>query len=45
MKLRTLPREPHFVHLAWAVRRLTPLQAKYIRMFYGEQTLSEISAL
>ncbi len=45
MKPRTPPHEPHFVHLAWAVRRLTPPQAKYIRMFYGEETLSEISAL
>ncbi len=33
------PTEPHFVHLSWAVRRLTPTQAKYIRLFYGEETL------
>lgn len=33
------PHEPHFVHLSWAVRRLTAIQAKYIRMFYGEGTL------
>lgn len=45
MHPRTPPHEPHFVHLAWAVRRLTPAQAKYIRMFYGEETLSEIAAL
>jgi len=38
----TMPHEPHFVHLAWAVRRLTPIQAKYIRMFYGDETLAEI---
>ncbi|MDH5803699.1 MAG: HNH endonuclease [Gemmatimonadota bacterium] len=37
------PHEPHFVHLAWAVRRLTGIQAKYIRMFYGEDTLAEIA--
>lgn len=36
------PMEPHFVHLAWAVRRLTPIQAKYIRTFYGEDTLREL---
>ncbi len=42
---RTLPREPHFVHLAWAVRRLTPAQAKYIKMFYGRDTLAQISRL
>jgi len=39
------PFEPHFVHLAWAVRRLTPVQTKYIRLFYGEATLRELSAL
>lgn len=33
------PVEPHFVHLAWAVRRLTPTQAKYIRLFYGEEAV------
>ncbi len=36
------PTEPHFVHLAWAVRRLTATQMKYIRMFYGEATLAAI---
>jgi len=40
-----LPYEPHFVHLSWAVRRLTPVQSKYIRLFYGEATLRELSAL
>ena len=35
----TPPAEPHFVHLAWSVRRLTVIQAKYIRMFYGEAAL------
>ena len=30
------PVEPHFVHLAWSVRRLTDIQQKYIRLFYGE---------
>ena len=39
------PYEPHFVHLAWAVRRLTPVQSKYIRLFYGEETLAELRAL
>ncbi|MEO8448380.1 MAG: HNH endonuclease [Gemmatimonadota bacterium] len=36
------PHEPHFVHLAWAVRRLTAAQAKYIRLFYGEEALRAI---
>lgn len=35
----TPPHEPHFVHLAWAVRRLTSTQAKYIRLFYGDEAL------
>ncbi len=39
-----LPHEPHFVHLTWAVRRLTPVQSKYIRLFYGEETLAELRA-
>jgi len=36
------PIEPHFVHLAWAVRRLTAIQQKYIRIFYGEAALKAI---
>lgn len=40
-----VPVEPHFVHLSWAVRRLTPIQAKYIRVFYGEATLRQLEAL
>jgi 5-methylcytosine-specific restriction endonuclease McrA len=39
------PREPHFVHLSWAVRRLTPIQAQYIRVFYGEETLRELEKI
>ena len=45
MHPRMTPHEPHFVHLAWAVRRLTPIQSKYIRMFYGQDTLAQISRL
>jgi 5-methylcytosine-specific restriction endonuclease McrA len=37
------PHEPHFVHLAWAVRRLTAPQAKYIRMFYGKDALQALN--
>jgi 5-methylcytosine-specific restriction endonuclease McrA len=40
-----VPLEPHFVHLTWAVRRLTPVQAKYIRLFYGEDTLRTLQGL
>ena len=39
------PVEPHFVHLSWAVRRLTPIQSRYIRMFYGADTLHQLEAL
>jgi 5-methylcytosine-specific restriction endonuclease McrA len=33
------PGEPNYVELVWAVRRVTPTQAKYIGMFYGEEVL------
>lgn len=36
MRLRIVPTEPHMVHLVWAVRRLTPLQRKYVVRFFGE---------
>ena len=39
------PFEPHFVHLAWAVRRLTSVQSKYIRTFYGADVLSTLEAM
>ncbi|MDX1673906.1 MAG: HNH endonuclease, partial [Longimicrobiales bacterium] len=39
MRLRTRPTEPNHVELVWAVRRITPVQAKYISMFYGEDVL------
>lgn len=42
LALRTPPAEPHFVYLTWVVRRLTPIQEKYIRMFYGSDTLVEL---
>ena len=37
-----VPVEPHFVHLSWAVRRLTPKQAHYIKVFYGDEMLAQI---
>lgn len=39
MKLRSVPSEPNHVELVWAVRRITPVQAKYISMFYGDDVL------
>ena len=41
----TAPIEPHFVHLSWAVRRLTPSQAHYIRLFYGQDMLHQLEDL
>lgn len=41
----THPVVPHFVHLAWAVRRLTPQQAKYIKLFYGSDVLATLREL
>lgn len=39
------PIEPHFVHLSWAVRRLTPAQSRYIKIFYGDETLHHLEEL
>ena len=43
MKLLCTPGEPNHVQLVWAVRRVTPEQVKYIRMFYGEDALSALT--
>lgn len=42
MHLLTDPGEPNYVHLVWAVRRVTPIQAKWIGMFYGEDTVAAL---
>ncbi len=42
MTLHTVPREPNYVELVWAVRRVTDVQAKYIAMFYGEEVLEAL---
>ena len=44
MRLLTVPGEPNHVELVWAVRRITPVQAKYISMFYGEEVLRSLRA-
>ena len=44
MRLLTEPREPNYVRLVWTVRRVTPTQARYIKMFYGEEALSTLQA-
>jgi len=42
MHLRTDPGEPNYVHLVWAVRRVTKIQAKWIGMFYGQDTVEAL---
>ncbi|MGD8320511.1 MAG: HNH endonuclease [Gemmatimonadota bacterium] len=43
MALLSVPREPNYVHLVWAVRRVTPTQAKYVKMFYGQDALDALT--
>ena len=43
LRLRSEPVEPNYVHLVWVVRRVTSTQAKYIRVFYGEDALDAVS--
>jgi 5-methylcytosine-specific restriction endonuclease McrA len=45
MHPHTPPREPHFVHLSWAVRRLSVQQAKYIKLFYGDEALRALGGV
>lgn len=42
MSLGKRPSEPNHVELVWAVRKVTPIQAKYIAMFYGEDVLEAL---
>lgn len=39
MKLRKVPTEPRMVGLRWQIRKLTPMQRKYVELFYGEDFL------
>ena len=41
--LRCTPTEPNYVHLVWVVRRVTDPQAKYIRLFYGDDALDAVT--
>ena len=45
MHLLHKPVEPHFVHLSWAVRRLTPTQSHYIKLFYGGEVVRQLEAM
>ena len=45
MHLLQQPVEPHFVHLSWVVRRLTPTQARYIKLFYGGDVVRQLEAI
>ncbi len=40
MPLRSVPEEPNHVHLVWAVRKVTAIQARWIGMFYGDDALA-----
>ena len=42
MPLRITPVEPKWVHLEWSVRRLTPLQRKYVVQFFGEDVADSL---
>lgn len=44
MSLPKQPKEPNHVELVWAVRKVTPIQAKYIAKFYGEDVLEALRA-
>lgn len=44
LRLLRQPTEPNHVELVWAVRKVTPVQAKYIRMFYGEDVLRALQS-
>jgi len=44
LRLQSEPVEPNYVHLVWVVRRVTQTQAKYIRMFYGDDALDVVTA-
>ena len=39
LRLNVRPVEPNHVQLVWAVRKVTPIQAKYIRMFFGDDAV------
>jgi 5-methylcytosine-specific restriction endonuclease McrA len=43
MRLLSAPDEPNYVHLVWAVRQVTPIQARWIGMFYGPETVRSLS--
>lgn len=42
LHLRREPVEPNFVELRWTVRKLTPLQRKYIAQFFGRETVDAL---
>lgn len=42
LTLRITPAAPHFVRLEWKVRSLTPMQEKYVRMFFGDDVAESL---
>jgi 5-methylcytosine-specific restriction endonuclease McrA len=45
LRLRSQPTVPKRVELHWMVRRMTPLQAKWITAFYGEDVVKRYDSL
>jgi 5-methylcytosine-specific restriction endonuclease McrA len=45
MPVLSSPGEPNHVHLVWAVRRVTPIQARWIELFYGNEALSVLEGV
>ncbi len=39
LRLAKRPAEPNHVRLVWAVRKVTPVQAKYVEMFFGKDAV------
>lgn len=44
MRLLHPPTEPHFVKLVWTVRKLTPLQKKWVTRFFGSDIAEMLDA-
>ncbi|MBI4537976.1 MAG: HNH endonuclease [Gemmatimonadetes bacterium] len=42
-RVLSMPKEPNYVTLVWAVRKVTSVQARYIQMFYGDEALRALT--
>lgn len=43
MRLLWQPTEPQFVRLEWAIRKMTPLQRKYVTQFFGDSVVEYLT--